>query len=80
MLSLAVNEATRFDTFMAWAEMPLVKAAETGLVVLLALHLTGGIRVLAVEFLAWRDWQKNAAAAVAGLRLLAGLVFALNLI
>jgi fumarate reductase subunit D len=49
------------------------------LVVLLAAHLGGGLRVLALEFLPWRDWQKTLAAAAAALTLGCGLAFALAL-
>ena len=75
---MAVTDAARFDGFVKWTEMPLVKFAETGLVVLLALHLTGGLRLLALEFLPWRDWQKSAVALASGLSLIVGLVFLLN--
>ncbi len=48
--------------------------------VALAAHLGGGLRVLALEFLPWRDWQKSlAAAAAAALALGVGLAFALAL-
>lgn len=67
------------DGFLRWSEQPLVKAAEWGLVVLLAAHLGGGLRVLALEFLPWRDWQKSLAAAAAALAVGAGLAFALAL-
>ncbi len=80
VLSLAVNEASAFDEFTAWAEAPLVKAAEIGLVLLLAVHLMGGLRVLSIEFLAWRNWQKNAAAISIGLSFLIGLAFMLNVV
>ena len=56
----------------------MVKIAETGLVVLLALHLTGGARLLALEFLPWRDWQKTLVAVASGASLIVGLVFLLN--
>ncbi len=46
---------------------------------LLAAHLTGGLRLLALEFLPWRDWQKSLLAAAAGLTLVAGLALALAL-
>jgi fumarate reductase subunit D len=49
------------------------------LVLALAAHLTGGIRILMLEFLAWRDWQKALAALAAGLSLAAGLALLLNL-
>ena len=52
-------------------------AAEWGLVILLAAHLAGGLRLLALEFLPWREWQKALAAIAAGFALIAGLAFAL---
>jgi fumarate reductase subunit D len=48
-------------------------------VVALAAHLGGGLRVLALEFLPWRDWQKSLAAAAAALTLGVGLALALAL-
>jgi fumarate reductase subunit D len=71
--------ALQLDAFLAWSEQPMVKFAEWGLVTLLALHLAGGLRVLALEFLPWRDWAKGLAALAAGFALAAGLAFALAL-
>lgn len=78
-LGTAIEGAARLDGFLRWSQQPLVKLAEFGLVVLLAAHLTGGIRLLAIEFLAWRRWQKTAVALSAGASLATGLVFLLNL-
>jgi len=78
-LGSALEGAAAFDTFLAWTERPLVKFAEWGIVLLLAAHLGGGLRVLALEFLPWRDWQKSLAAAAAALALAVGLAFALAL-
>lgn len=77
-LGQALEGAARLDAFLRWTEQPLVKAAETLLVLLLAAHLAGGLRLLALEFLSWRNWQKGLLAAAAGASLAAGLVFALN--
>ena len=74
-----LGQGLAMDAFLKWTEQPLVKAAEWGLVVLLAAHLGGGLRVLALEFLPWRDWQKSLAAAAAALTLGWGLAFALAL-
>jgi fumarate reductase subunit D len=74
-----LGQGLRMDAFLRWTEQPAVKAAEWGLVVLLAAHLGGGLRVLALEFLPWRDWQKTLAAAAAALTLGWGLAFALAL-
>jgi fumarate reductase subunit D len=70
-------EPARADAFFRWAEQPLVKLAETVLVVLLAVHLAGGLRLLALEFLPWRDTQKTRIAVAFGFALAAGLVFLL---
>jgi fumarate reductase subunit D len=64
---------------LAWTEQPLVKLGEWLIVVALAAHLGGGLRVLALEFLAWREWQKSLAAAAAALAIGVGLAFALAL-
>lgn len=77
-LSRAIHGAAALDSFLAWTADPLVKFAEWGLVVLLAAHLAGGLRVMALEFLGWRAAQKNLVAASAGFALFVGLVFALN--
>ena len=78
VLNLAVRDAKSFDGFAAWAEAPLVKLAEAVLIVLLAMHFMGGLRLLAIEFLPWRDWQKSVVAVTARLSLAAGLVYLLN--
>ena len=48
------------------------------LVVLLAAHMAGGVRLLMLEFLAWRDWQKCLLAVAADVSLAVGLAFALT--
>jgi fumarate reductase subunit D len=79
-LGQALRGAAALDGFLRWTDHPLVKAAEWALVVLLAAHLAGGLRVLALELLPWRDWQKSLAAWAAGATIVAGLAFALTLV
>jgi fumarate reductase subunit D len=74
-----LGNALQLDTFLAWTEQPLVKLGEWLIVVALAAHLGGGLRVLALEFLPWRDWQKSLAAAAAAVTIAVGLAFALAL-
>lgn len=74
-----LGQGLAMDGFLRWTEQPLVKAAEWVLVVLLAAHLGGGLRVLALEFLPWRDWQKSLAAGAAALTVGCGLALALAL-
>lgn len=78
-LGQALGGAAQLDAFLAWTAHPLLKASEWGIVVLLAAHLAGGLRVLALELLPWRDWQKSLAAVAAGVTLVFGLAFALAL-
>lgn len=78
-LGSALNGAAAFDAFLDWTRLPLVKFAEWGIVLLLAAHLTGGLRLLALEFLPWREWHKTLAALAAGAALAASLAFALAL-
>jgi fumarate reductase subunit D len=77
-LSRAIAGEDALEGFLRWTDNGLVKASETLLVILLAAHLAGGLRVLALEFLGWRSSQKTMVAASAGAALAAGLLFALN--
>lgn len=77
-LSRAISGEAALEGFLRWADNPLVKASETVLVVLLATHLAGGLRVLALEFLGWRSSQKTMVAASAGVAFAAGILFLLN--
>ncbi|HZM37230.1 MAG TPA: succinate dehydrogenase [Burkholderiales bacterium] len=75
----ALGNALQLDSFLAWTEQPLVKAGEWAIVIALAAHIGGGLRILALEFLPWRDWQKSLAAAAAALTVGVGLALALAL-
>mgnify|MGYP001252716937 CR=1 FL=1 len=77
VLAMAVDRA-RLDGFLRWTELPLVKLAETALVFLLAAHMTGGLRLLAGEFLTWRDRQQDRIAVATGIALFAALLFLLS--
>ena len=78
-LSGALNGADVLDKFLKVTDTPLVKFAEGGIVVALALHMALGLRVLAIEFLDWHEWQKSLAAVAAAATLAVGLAFALAL-
>lgn len=76
VLSMALTDAARLDAFLTLTEMPLVKLAEVGLVFLLAVHMFGGLRLLALEWLPWSAPQKTwAAAAVAVSLFISGTFF-----
>jgi len=78
-LGQALTGEEKLESFLRWSDQPLVKIAEVALVLLLAAHMTGGLRLLALEFLAWRDWHKSLLSVAAGIALAAGLLFLLNL-
>jgi len=73
VLSLALTAPKSLDGFLHWADEPLVKVAEFGLVFLLAVHFFGGLRLMAFELLDWTKDQKTwAAASVAFAFMIAG--------
>ena len=77
-LGQALHGEAALEGFLRWTDNALFKLAEWGLVVLLALHLAGGLRVMALEFLGWRARQKDMVAVSAGLALAIGLIFMLH--
>lgn len=62
VLAFALNDAANLDAFLAWTDYTAVKIAEFGLVFLLAVHLFGGLRLMALEWLPWSGRQKTLAA------------------
>ena len=76
-LGSALEGEAALDRQLRWTEQPLVIAGEWLLVILLAAHFAGGLRLLALELLPWRNWQKTLAALAAAFALGAGLAFAL---
>jgi fumarate reductase subunit D len=56
-------------------DAPLFKIGETVLVFLLAVHMLGGIRVLLIENMAWREGQKTLATGALVIAAIAGLAF-----
>ena len=75
VLGLALD-AEAFGSAIAWTADPLVKLMETLLVGGLAVHLAGGLRLLALEFLPWSQAQKTRIALAFGFGLAVALAFA----
>ena len=80
VLGMALQGNSSLDEVIRWTDNPWVKTGEWILVTLLALHLAGGLRVLALEFLPWSTRQKTWIALSAAASLFVGLIFLLNLI
>jgi fumarate reductase subunit D len=78
-LGRALTAEAELEGFLRWTDSPAVKAAEWVLVLLLAAHAGGGLRLLALEFLPWRDWQRSLLAVAAAFSVVVGLAFALAL-
>lgn len=83
VLGQALEGAGKFETFLRWTDHVLLKWSEIGLVLLLAAHLSGGIRVLLLEFQPWPTsarWQQGALSLATGISAAFGLLFALNVL
>ncbi|HEV8554171.1 MAG TPA: succinate dehydrogenase, cytochrome b556 subunit [Casimicrobiaceae bacterium] len=80
VLGQALEGEAALDVVLRWTETPLLQASEIALVFLLAAHLTGGLRLLFVEFVGWRsEAQKMLIASAGGVAAFCALAFALNL-
>lgn len=80
VLALAMTDPARLDGFLHLTEAGVVKLAEFGLVFLLALHMFGGLRLMAVEWLPWSPSQKTLAAGATALSFLIACLFFLKAI
>ncbi|MGX9353905.1 succinate dehydrogenase [Roseobacteraceae bacterium S113] len=80
VLSLAITDPARLDGFLRMTEAGVVKLAEFGLVFLLAVHMFGGLRLMALELLDWRGFHKTLAAAATALAFLVAMLFLLRAI
>ena len=80
VLGQALQGEAQLESILRWSDQPALKCAEILLVLLLAAHMTGGVRLLMLEFLNWRDWQKSLLAVAAGTTFMFALVFLLNLV
>ena len=76
----AIYGEAALDGFIKFADRALFKFGEWGLVVLLALHMMGGVRLLLIEFRPWSGLRKNWIAGALGFGAAAGMAFALALI
>ena len=80
LLSRALTGPSDLESALRFVDRPVFKIAEWGLVVLLAAHLAFGIRVLMLELLPWRSWQKSLIVVALLITVIAGVAMALNLV
>ena len=78
-LAIALNGADALDNFLALTRQPLVMFYEFGIVVALAIHMTLGLRVLAIEFLDFREKTLAALSVCIAAVFAIGLIFMLHL-
>lgn len=74
-LGLALDGEARLDGALRWYEAPIFKFGEWALVLLLAAHALGGIRLLLIEFRPWRGLRKGWIAASFGIAAAISFVF-----
>ncbi|MEZ5834218.1 MAG: succinate dehydrogenase, cytochrome b556 subunit [Geminicoccaceae bacterium] len=79
-LGTALDGEAALDSFLRLTDNPWVKFAEWGLVVLLTLHLAFGLRLLALEFLPWRDARRSWVGIGTGAGLVVGMIMAIRLV
>jgi fumarate reductase subunit D len=78
-LATALNGANALDAFLAVTRQPVVAFAEIGIVVALAIHMTLGLRVLAVELFDFRETTLAALSVCIAAVFAVGLIYILNL-
>ena len=78
VLSLALTDPETLDGVLALTQRGVIKLFEFGLVFLLATHMFGGLRLMALEWLPWRPAQKTFAAGVAAISFLVATLFLLK--
>jgi fumarate reductase subunit D len=80
VLAMAMTDPAQLDGFLHLSDVGIVKLAEFGLVFLLAVHMFGGLRLMAMEFLPWSPSQKTLAAGATALSFLIACLFFLKAI
>ena len=80
LLAQSLRGAAALDRALALTDMPLVKFAEWGLVVLLTLHLVGGIRLILIEFGPWRGMRSGWMTATVMTSGVTGLLFLYSMV
>lgn len=59
-----IDDAERFDALARYVRHPLLVVVDAGLLAALVVHLAGGLRLLALEFLPWHAAQGRRIVAV----------------
>ena len=79
-LGQALHGEAALDGLLRYTELGVFKFAEWGLVLLLSLHMMGGVRLLLIEFGSASGLRKNWIAGSVAFAAAASMAFALSLI
>ena len=80
VLAMAYTDPSALGGLLNLTQIPIVKLAEAGLVFLLAVHMFGGLRLMALEWVPWTAGQKTLAATVTATSFFVAGVFFLQVI
>ena len=75
VLSLLLSDPAKLDGFLSWTQTPVVKLCETLLILLAAIHLTGGVRILVYELFNASPRQSLWIASSLGISVACALIF-----
>lgn len=75
VLSQSLRGQAGLEQYLQLTDMPIFKIGEWILVMFLTLHLTGGIRLLMIEFGPWRGLRKGSIQLGIILAIACGLLF-----
>ena len=75
VLAMTISNPARVNKFLYLTEVRIIKFAEFGLVFLLAIHMFGGLRLMAMEWLPWSQPQKTMAAGATALSFFIAVLF-----
>lgn len=78
VLAMAMTNPSKLDGFLRMTDSTVIKLAEFVLVFLLAVHMFGGLRLMAMEWLPWTHSQKTLAASAVALSFLIAILFFLQ--
>jgi len=78
VLAMAMTNPSKLNRFLNLTDSTAVKLAEFILVFLLAVHMFGGLRLMAMEWLPWTHSQKTLAATAVALSFLIAVLFFLQ--
>ena len=79
VLGLALEGEAALHSAIVWTRIPVVKISEAVLIFLLVAHLLGGMRILVIENLPWRNNQTVQAVIVIGVAILLAALYLLRI-